>query len=357
MQTEILIVGAGLSGLALARSLNQRGIDCQLVEARERVGGRILSIDSQQSKAGQTPADMGPSWIWPGQPRIAALLHELEIAVFEQYSSGFLVYEDELGQVRRDLDYSSMAGSLRIQGGIGRLTHQLAASLPTDRLHLNHPVSAIRRRGNAYQVDLQQPRGVLQLQAHKIVLALPPRIAVNCIEFDPALPAEVVRDLNAVPTWMAAHAKVFALYETPFWRDAGLSGDAISRRGPLMEVHDASAVDPGQGALFGFVGLAADSPARAPQTLIAEVRQQLQKLFGDDAAEPLDILVRDWARDQYTATAADTMIAQHPPYGLPASVAALADQGLLFASSEMAAQFGGFVEGALEASEYALKRV
>ena len=73
--------------------------------------------------------------------------------------------------------------------------------------------------------------------------------------------------------------------------------------------------------------------------------------------QTLDILVRDWARDQYTATAADTMIAQHPHYGLPASVAALADQGLLFASSEMAAQFGGFVEGALEAAEYTLKRL
>ncbi len=38
---------------------------------------------------------------------------------------------------------------------------------------------------------------------------------------------------------MAGHAKVVALYERPFWREQGLSGDAISHCGTLAEIHDA----------------------------------------------------------------------------------------------------------------------
>jgi monoamine oxidase len=112
MQTDILIVGAGLSGLALASSLAWRGNDYLLIEARERVGGRILSV--QSGMAGRTTGwlDLGPSWIWPGQPRIARLLGELDIGVFEQYSEGRLVYQDEAGQVRRDYDFSYRGGDI-----------------------------------------------------------------------------------------------------------------------------------------------------------------------------------------------------------------------------------------------------
>jgi monoamine oxidase len=80
-------------------------------------------------------------------------------------------------------------------------------------------------------------------------------------------------------------------------------------------------------------------------------------MFGPGAARPLDVLFKDWARDDYTATAADNATTSHPQYGTPAALAALADQGLLFASTEMAPQFGGFVEGALEAAENVLRQL
>jgi monoamine oxidase len=101
MRTDILIVGAGLSGLALANELARRGDDYLLVEARNRVGGRILSVESGPEGAEARRFDLGPSWVWPGQPRVASLLRELDIEVFEQYSEGRLVYQDESGAVRR----------------------------------------------------------------------------------------------------------------------------------------------------------------------------------------------------------------------------------------------------------------
>ena len=357
MQTDVLIIGAGLCGLAVAKGLTDRNADWLLLEARDRVGGRILTRQSDRVAADAVPADMGPSWIWPGQPRVAGLLQSLDIGVFEQYSAGRLVYEDETGQVRRDLDYSTMAGSLRIDGGSARLVRDLAATLPVERLLCEHRVQRIRRGKAGYEVELQasgQPRSI---RARKVVLALPPRLAAQSIEFEPALDTAIVSELNDIPTWMAGHAKVFVIYDKPFWRELGLSGDGISRRGPLMEIHDASAARPDNGALFGFVGLDSASSRRDPETLVPDCLQQLQRLFGDAAAEPLDVIVKDWYRDALTAVAADSTTRQHPHYGMPSGVRGLAETQLYFAGSEMAGQFGGFIEGALEAAEYTLAQI
>jgi monoamine oxidase len=357
MQTEVFIAGAGLAGLSLAASLRKHGIDYWLAEARDRVGGRILSADFGDDSGTSGIADLGPSWVWPGQAHIAALLNELDIGVFEQHSSGRLVYEDESGQIRRDLDYSSMAGSLRVDGGIARVTNALVATLPGDAIHLSHRVSAIREDNSGYLVDLVHPGGSLQVAARKLVLAMPPRLIASLIEFEPALPEAVMQEMSSIPTWMAGHAKLFAFYEEPFWRAQGLSGDGISRRGPLMEIHDACAANPGRGLLFGFVGLAAGSALRKPSRLMADAVRQLENMYGAAAAAPLEVSLQDWAEEKFTATEADQIISQHPPYGLPPGMAALADKGLLFASTEMAPQFGGFIEGALEASQNVLAQL
>jgi monoamine oxidase len=357
VQTDIFIAGAGLGGLALARELHDRKTPFLLAEARDRVGGRILSTESTGDNHEVTIADMGPSWIWPGQPRIATLLEQLGIEVFEQYSSGRLVYQDEQGQVRRDLDYSTMAGSLRVKDGLARLTRELAAQLPSETLYLSHRVACVARQDQGYRIDLDHAAGRLQVQANKVVLAIPPRVVAKRIDFEPLLPEQVMRELGATPTWMAGHAKLFVRYQRPFWRDMGLSGDGISRRGPLMEIHDASPVEPGPGALFGFVGLPVGSPGREPARLIEDAIRQLEQMFGPAAANPLDVIVKDWAEDIDTATPADYANGHHPQYGISPAIAALAEQGLWFASTEMASQFGGFVEGALEASQATLQQL
>ena len=357
MHTETLIAGAGLGGLSLAHALQRKGTACLLVEARDRVGGRILTLESTHAGIGTALADIGPSWIWPGQARVESLLQQFDIDTFEQYSSGRLVFQDESGQVRRDLEFSTMAGSLRIAGGLARLTRTLASRLPPDCLQLSHRVTRIERRDQEYQVTLEHAHGSSQVLARNVVLAIPPRVVVQHIEFEPALPAGVVDDLQSIPTWMAGQAKLFALYPKPFWRAAGLSGDAISHLGPLVEIHDASPADAEYGALFGFVGVPVGAPLRVPASLTAAARTQLETLFGPAAANPLDILLKDWAEDDCTATAADGNSSAHPQYRMPASLAGLADQGLIFASSEMAPQFGGFIEGALEAAENASLRL
>ena len=320
LQTEIAIVGAGLSGLVLAQALRRAGRDVMVLEARDRVGGRILSVDGY---------DLGPAWIWPHQRRMRALADQLGLTVFEQHSAGRLVFEDAAGTIRRDLEMATMAGALRIAGGLGQITARLAADLGP-ALRLSHRVTALRETADAVQLSGQ---GV-DLRARQVVLAVPPRLAAGL--------GVAVPD---APTWMAGHAKLLAVYDTPFWRDAGLNGDAVSHRGPLAEIHDASPAAGDAGALFGFAVPGAAAQAEFKTAALA----QLGRLFGAEAAAPRAVHLKDWSRDPATATAADlTPPTAHPRYSPIAPT-----PRVLFAGTETAAQEGGFLEGAVEAAEVA----
>ncbi|MEP6433457.1 MAG: FAD-dependent oxidoreductase, partial [Lentilitoribacter sp.] len=234
-QTDILIIGGGLSGLFLALQLEKKGIDYQLVEARSRFGGRIYSPVTDD---GKFSFDMGPAWFWPGQPRMAKLLDEMDIPFFDQAARGNLVFEDPTGHIRRDLDMATMAGAHRVKGGLERVISALVSHLSQDRLHLSSRVSKIQLLNDSARVTLKGDH--TDIIAQKVVLCLPPRLIEQNIAFSPVLPDQAIYQMQRCPTWMAAHAKFIAVYKTPFWRDMGLSGDAISHKGPMMELHDAS---------------------------------------------------------------------------------------------------------------------
>ena len=79
---EVLIIGGGLSGLRVADRLLKEGRDVVLLEARARLGGRILSVPGLHAGAAH---DAGPAWVWPElQPRITALLAEMGLDLFPQ---------------------------------------------------------------------------------------------------------------------------------------------------------------------------------------------------------------------------------------------------------------------------------
>jgi monoamine oxidase len=342
---KTLIVGGGLSGLAVAEVLETQGADYLLVEARSRFGGRILTHDDEGGYF-----DMGPAWFWPGQPRIAALIARLNLQKFDQFAEGVQTFENEQGQVQRGQGFSSMEGSWRLVRGLGALTDTLADRLPDDRKRLNAAVTQLERMDDRCIATLSNGD---KISANRVVLALPPRVAAQ-IEFLPALPVAATQTMQGVATWMAGQAKAVAVYDRPFWRDEGLSGDAMSRRGPMVEIHDASPATGGPYALFGFIGVPPNGRADQ-QVLRQHLQAQLIRLFGPKAAEPRQLYVKDWAFDPFTATDADkAALYAHPTYGLPQAMTALWDDRLHFAGSEVAPAFGGYIEGALEAAENVL---
>ena len=342
MKTEVAIAGGGLAGLSLAARLHAAKVDFHLFEARSRLGGRITALNTPTGAV-----DLGPSWFWPGQPRMAALARKFSLDVFPQYAEGDVVLEDSAGRVHRGEGFASMEGAFRIDGGMVKLIENLLSRLPAEALHLDATIRAVGEDGTI------ATKGGATWRAGKVIVALPPRLASR-LNFTPSLEPNLLAALRDIPTWMAGHAKFVAVYDTPFWREHGLSGDAMSRRGPLAEIHDASGVHGSPAALFGFVGVPAAVREHHRDSLEAAALEQLARIFGPAAEQPMDTMLKDWAFDPATATHGDlSPPVTHPDYRMPGSLEGLWEDRLIFAVSELAPEMGGYMEGALVAAERA----
>ena len=363
---RIAIVGAGVSGLYAAWLLQQQGLtDWLLIEGRTAVGGRILSEPAADACAALNPAsrtdrfDLGPSWFWPGyQRQLDRLVRELGLERFEQHESGdMLVERSPSAPVRRMQGYVNSPPSMRLVGGMGALTDALLQRLDATRIVTGQSVRRMRCTDAQVELDSEDASGrATSWRAEQAWLARPPRLVMQQIGFTPALPAPLAQAWQATATWMAPHAKYVAIYDRPFWREQGLSGEARSACGPLGEIHDASTPG-GSAALFGFFGVPARLRQGAPEAALrAHCRAQLARLFGPQASMPKAELFKDWAIDPYTATASDSdSLGQHPE--APASEASTGPWAgrLTGIGSEWAHQFPGYVAGAIEAASVGVR--
>lgn len=347
MDAELLIVGGGLTGVSIARAAAEAGVDYRLIEARSRLGGRILSWTSSR---GGARYDLGPAWFWPGQPRMAGLVAQLGMRAFAQHAQGAALWQDASGAAER-VSGAGGGAAYRIDGGLAAVVEGLAADLAPERVALGSPVVEIARQGDAWRVT----RGDAEaLVAARVAVATPPRLAAAAIDLSGAISTNAIGALSATPTWMAGHAKLLAVYDQPFWRARGLSGDAFSARGPLAQIHDASPADGREGALFGFVGLPAEARGALGAAALQEAAMwQLGLLFGPEAAAPREAVLADWSLEPFTAVEADGRSAPPPRYGRPRELATTDAQGLVFAATELAPTDGGLLEGALAAAEAA----
>jgi monoamine oxidase len=98
LETEVVVVGAGLAGLIAARELTRGGHDVVVLEARDRVGGRTLneSIGPEPEQV----VELGGAWIGPTQERAVALARELGLELFPTHTAGDNLLEREQGTAR-----------------------------------------------------------------------------------------------------------------------------------------------------------------------------------------------------------------------------------------------------------------
>lgn len=370
----IAIIGGGLSGLYAAFLLEQRGIDYILLEARDRLGGRIAvakssvdqnassqSVDHEKSNDG---FDLGPSWFWPEyQPQLSSLIEALDLPRFAQFEDGDMMVERAADKLPiRTQGYQSSPPSMRLVGGMASLTDALYARLNPTRIITGQIVKRVIKTERCISIESecsseQMTAGqITTYHAQHVLLALPPRLAASNIKFEPALPQALITEWQETATWMAPHAKYVAVYESPFWRNQGLSGSARSAIGPLTEIHDASLVE-GEGALFGFFGV----PAHVRQSvsemeLKAHCRAQLVRLFGAQAETPTAEYLKDWAQDSLTATLADANGAgQHAVAPNAKPNTGVWQDCLTGSASEWSESFPGYIAGAIDAAHKAVQ--
>ena len=348
---DTAIIGGGLCGLMLARGLQQQGQQFALFEARERLGGRILSAPAAD---GRMAHDLGPTWYWPhNQPRMTQLIATLGLVSFPQYDSGtVLSLTDPARAPDRYENKQVHDDARRLAGGMASLVQALAAGLPTSALHLRHTLVALIERSG--HVELHFRDGSAPVAARRVLLALPPRLLEQHVRFEPALDASLRDTMRATPTWMAAQAKVVATYQRPFWREAGLSGSAFADHSQVVlhEVFDACDAHADQAALGAFIALSPARRATFQAGLPLLIGSQLAQLFGAEADNGAQHM-QDWAEQADTCSALDR---SSPDAGDAAGDSSALRQPcwhdkLYFCGAETARHAPGYMEGALEASE------
>ncbi|HEU5142409.1 MAG TPA: FAD-dependent oxidoreductase, partial [Solirubrobacterales bacterium] len=339
MSADVVVVGAGLSGLRAAQAIADAGREVLVLEARDRVGGRLIST----TLGDRVAVDVGGQWVGDDHRRVRRLAGELGVEIFPQHGEGrnlldvsgkrrryrgtiprlgprvlwdvFLARrrldrlasgvdagepwaasraaeldsmtlaewcEQSVGtQMARELIglagrtvwgagpeelsmlhvlfYVRSAGSFdklidteggaqqdRLDGGAQLLPLGLAEALG-DRVRLGTPVRRIERRPHSAVVVCDD----LRIEAERVVVALPAALAAQ-IEFEPPLPD--LQRLLGERLRPGRLTKCMALYETPFWREEGLSGEAVTDAGPVTLTFDSSPRDGSAGVLLGFVG-------------------------------------------------------------------------------------------------------
>lgn len=446
-QADVIVIGAGISGLVAARNIVAAGRSVVVLEARDRVGGRVWGYDL----GGGVVFERGGTFIGPTQDRLAALARELRIGTFPVYDHGDDVYYVDgrrstysdtgvtglappdptilgdlanviskldamaatidvdapwehpqaaawdamtldtfvaqnstterfpelaslvcrpvFGCESRDLSllftlfYTAASGNERNKGtfernfntrrgaqqdrfvgGSQRIPETIAARLGS-RVLLGQPVRRIAQRDGRVAVVADQ----LTAQGKRAIVACSPALAGR-IAYDPVMPYRRDQLMQRVP--MGDLVKVTVVYDTPFWRAAGLTGQAVSLDGLASVTFDDSPQDGGVGAILSFVG---GDDARRYLDLDARGRRatilsDLANYFGPQARHPRHYIETAWPQEEFTRGC---------PVGL-GTPGTLSEYGpslrepvgaIHWAGTETSGYWNGYMDGAVRAGE------
>jgi monoamine oxidase len=205
-----------------------------------------------------------------------------------------LAYVNAAGGFDALLDTEGGAQQDRFVGGSQEISIRLAQVLG-DAVVLETPVRRIAQDGAGVTVEAQ---GVTT-RAQRAIVAVPPPLAAR-ISFSPSLGGQ--RDQLQQRIAGGAYTKCQAVYPEPFWRDRGLTGQAVSDSGPVSTTFDNSPPDASPGVILGFIsGAKAIRHARRPESERRRVvLDQFAHLFGEEAAHPGIYLERAWAEEEWS---------------------------------------------------------
>jgi monoamine oxidase len=262
-----------------------------------------------------------------------------------------LFYSHSGGGLEHLISTEGGAQHARVDGGMQQLSEHLAAGLG-DRVRLGEPVTAISAESAGVRVTTE--RGTHD--ASRVIVAVPPTLAGR-LRFDPVMPS--TRDALTQRMPQGSVIKCQAVYDRPFWRDDGLSGEAVGDTAPVKVVFDGTPVEDGSpGVLVAFIE-ASDAirlSAATPEVRKAEVLDVLAHYVGDDARHPVAFVERDWGSEPWTRGC----YGAHLPPGAWTQVGAALREpvGLIhWAGTETAERWCGYIDGAITSGERAAAEV
>ena len=233
----------------------------------------------------------------------------------------------------------------RLAGGTQQLSVRMAEELG-DRVELSAPVREIRTEPDRVVAG--------EVRARRVIVAVPPALAGR-IEYDPPLPGPRDQLTQRVP--MGSVIKCMAVYDEPFWREDGLSGQAISLPGPAQVVFDNTPPN-GSPGLIGFLeGRDARELARVSETERRDaVLRGFQRLFGRRAAHPVLYVDKDWTAEPYSRGCYGGVLGTGAWTGFGRLLREPAGR-IHWAGTETATRWMGYMDGAIQSGKRAAAEV
>lgn len=411
--TGIVIVGAGFTGLAAAVALKRAGVDCVVLEARERPGGRVEAVTNGLGER----IDTGGQFLCDDMPELMKLVRAGGMTLIETPVEGLLTAQPAASQAEVERTYAagvalrdrmnavdtsdlSIAG-LTVAGWLARqsATGEAKAAFQSmieglwcqsiDDMSLWYLIDNDRRITNevgelqyfvretlqALAEDMaSELRGRLRLaspvtaiethessvsvtsgneiwEADRVIIAVPPVMARR-IHITPHLPVALERALDAWRSGMVIKALV--RYREPFWRRSGLNGMVMWRDVHGLFACDASP-DDAHPALVVFIAGPLARAWRTEGALSTQITERLAAALGPEARDMLDMNLRDWCDDPWSGGGYSDVIVD--PEAVDAEdILRRGTDRVLFASSELSPSFPGYVEGAIVAGRLAAGR-
>lgn len=346
--TDILIIGGGLTGLTAAYLLKDTFYKVTIVEARTAVGGRVRTLYG----TGEKSVEMGATWLGKKHTALVALLEELNIGTFEQ-TLGERVFYEAISTSPPQLVKlpPNDEPSYRIQGGSGRLIQQLLAAISLNDVHLNQVVQSVEKTAQEIVVKTQNKI----FTTRYVISTLPPNLAVSSIQFQPNLPTDLTQLARQTHTWMGESIKVALTYKTPFWRAKNSGSTIFSNVGPIPEMYDHSNYEDNFYALKGFLNGTYFSLTKEER--LALILKQLTKYYGAQVQDFIEYEEAVWRQEPFTFAPYDQHILPHQNNGHPHYRQPLWEGQLWLTGSETAAQFPGYMDGAVRSAQYVTQQI
>ncbi len=343
---DIVIIGGGFSGLLIAYLLREEGMTPQILEARNRLGGRIYTLRSDDDP----PIELGATWLGKKHHHLLELLDDLDIDIYEQYMGDKGYYEPMSVSPPQLVDLPpNEEPSYRIEGGTDNVIQVLADHLDQSQMYLDQEVKDIRKKDARLEVQTESDL----FKADYVISTLPPKLLVEYIDFSPSLPDELTDIALQTHTWMAESIKVALTFEEPFWRNPGSSGTIFSNVGPVNEMYDHSSNN--YYALKGFMNDAYHSVSceRRKQLVI----EQLRRFYGSKADNYLSYRELVWEKEPFTYRNYNQPVVPHQYNGHSIFQNPFLDEQLLISGSETATEFPGYMDGAVESAQRAVRQL
>ena len=347
MKKKVIVVGAGLTGLLTAYRLQELGYEVTVVEARDRVGGRIHTKHTDNATI-----EMGATWFNDTHLNLKRVIEEFNLTYFEQFLQGTTYFQTFSNVPPQPITVPNDSPSYRFKMGTDSLLNAILSKLYSNTVCLG--ARAISLNFNGDEVILTTSKQ--DLRSDRVITTVPPALAIHDIHFEPKLTSEVRAVMENTHTWMQDSIKVGLTYATPFWRNKGLSGTIFSNIGPLTEFYDQSNLEQNS---FALVGFASGSCAQVSgEQRLEKIELQLKTVFGEEALHYTSYHETLWFKERYTKSNQQTdAVFPHQHGGHPVYQNLFFDGRLLISGSETSPYHPGYMEGAVWAAESAVERL